>query len=66
MKASPKIYLDYAATTPVDLDVLRAMRPYFSERFGNAGSLHSFGQEAIGALDAARETCGEHYWRRIP
>jgi len=56
MKASPKIYLDYAATTPVDPEVLRAMRPYFSERFGNAGSLHSFGQEAIGALDAARET----------
>ncbi len=50
-----KIYLDYAATTPVDPAVLRAMRPYFSEKFGNAGSLHSFGQEAIAALDRSRE-----------
>jgi cysteine desulfurase len=50
-----KIYLDYAATTPVDPAVLRAMRPYFSEKFGNAGSLHSFGQEAMAALDKSRE-----------
>ena len=35
------------------------MGPYFSKRFGNAGSLHSFGQEAIGALDAARETVAD-------
>lgn len=51
-----RIYLDYAAATPVHPIVLRAMEPYFLERFGNAGSLHSFGQEAIAALDAARET----------
>ncbi len=50
------IYLDYAATTPVHPRVLRAMEPYFSERFGNAGSLHSFGQEAIAAIDRSRET----------
>ncbi|KKW47749.1 MAG: hypothetical protein A2128_01760 [Candidatus Liptonbacteria bacterium GWC1_60_9] len=50
-----RIYLDYAATTPVDHAVARAMRPYFGTRFGNAGSVHSFGQEAIAALDAARE-----------
>lgn len=50
-----RIYLDYAATTPVDPAVLRAMQPYFSEKFGNAGSLHSFGQEAMAALDRSRE-----------
>ena len=55
MKHSSKIYFDYAATTPVDPEVLRAMRPYFSGRFGNAGSLHSFGQEAMAALDRSRE-----------
>lgn len=50
------IYLDYAASTPVDASVLDAMQPYFSEKFGNPGSLHSFGQEAIGAVDEARQT----------
>ena len=50
-----KIYLDYAATTPVDSAVLAAMKPYFEKRFGNAGSLHSFGQEAMAALDDSRE-----------
>lgn len=51
-----RIYLDYAASTPVDSRVLEVMQPYFSERFGNPGSLHSFGQEAIAAIDHARET----------
>ncbi len=51
-----RIYLDYAATTPVDPAVLHAMQPYFSTKFGNPGSLHSFGQEAIGAIDQSRET----------
>src|SRR3989344_2858331 len=50
-----KIYLDYAATTPVDSAVLAAMKPYFEKRVGNAGSLHSFGQEAMAALDESRE-----------
>jgi cysteine desulfurase len=49
------IYLDYAATTPVDPEVRRAMEPYYAEQFGNPGSLHSFGQEAIGAVDRSRE-----------
>ena len=51
-----RIYLDYASTTPVDKRVLEAMRPYFSEKFGNPSSLHSFGQEAMAALDKSRET----------
>jgi cysteine desulfurase len=51
-----RIYLDYAATTPVDPAVLRTMQPYFTEKFGNPGSLHSFGQEAIAAIDRSRET----------
>lgn len=50
-----KIYFDYAATTPVDKEVLKAMAPYFSEKFGNPGSLHSFGQEAMKAIDESRE-----------
>ncbi|PIS39748.1 MAG: cysteine desulfurase NifS [Candidatus Nealsonbacteria bacterium CG08_land_8_20_14_0_20_38_20] len=50
-----KIYLDYAATTPVDPRALKAMLPYFTEKFGNTMSLHSFGQEAKEALERSRE-----------
>lgn len=50
-----RIYLDYAATTPVDPAVVRAMTPYFSRKFGNPGSLHFFGQEAMAAVDESRE-----------
>ena len=56
-----KIYLDYAATTPVDKRVQKAMMPYFGslpasrqEKFGNTMSLHSFGQEAKLALENSR------------
>ncbi|MBN2385490.1 MAG: cysteine desulfurase [Anaerolineales bacterium] len=51
-----KIYLDYAATTPVDGRVLLAMQPYFNERFGNPASVHRYGQQAEAAVNAARET----------
>ena len=54
-----KIYFDYSATTPVDPRVTRAMLPYFSERFGNTISLHSFGQEAKKALEEGRETVAD-------
>jgi len=50
-----KIYLDAAATTPVAKEVLDAMMPYFSERFGNASSLHAFGRNAREAIEKARE-----------
>lgn len=48
------IYLDYAATTPVDPGVSAAMQRYLTETFGNAGSVHQFGQAARGAVDEAR------------
>ena len=50
----PRIYLDHAATTQVDPEVLEAMLPYFREEFGNPSSVHGFGQRARGAIDEAR------------
>jgi cysteine desulfurase len=50
-----RIYMDHSATTPVAPPVLEAMLPYFSQTYGNASSLHSFGLEAKEALEAARE-----------
>ena len=51
-----KVYMDYAATTPLDSRVLDAMKPYFSKKFGNTMSLYSLGQEAKQALEDSRET----------
>ena len=50
-----RVYLDHNASTPVHPDVLAAMLPYFSERFGNASSIHGFGREARDGIDVARE-----------
>lgn len=48
------VYLDHAATTPLDPEVLEAMLPYLRENFGNPSSLHRAGQRARGAIDEAR------------
>jgi cysteine desulfurase len=50
------IYLDHAATTPVAPEVFEAMRPYFSEVYGNPASIYTAGAEARDAVDAARES----------
>jgi len=49
-----RVYLDHSATTPIDSRVVDAMMPYLTERFGNASSIHQFGQEARAAVDKAR------------
>jgi len=49
-----RIYLDYAATTPTHPEVVKAMLPYFTDVFGNASSIYSYGQEAKGAIEEAR------------
>jgi len=51
----PEIYMDHAATSPLSEEVLAAMKPYFSRKFGNASSLHAFGRGAKEALDASRQ-----------
>lgn len=51
-----RIYLDYAATTPVDNRVVDRMLPYFTGVFGNPSSVHWFGQKAESALEEARES----------
>jgi cysteine desulfurase len=50
-----RIYLDHNATTPVAPEVLDAMLPYFSGDYGNASSIHTFGQKARSAVETARE-----------
>jgi cysteine desulfurase len=49
-----RVYLDYAATTPVDPEVITAMLPYFYGQFGNPSSIHSFGQETRAAIEDVR------------
>ncbi len=50
-----KIYLDHIASTPVHSEVFEAMLPYLKDKFGNPQSLHSVGQEALNAVEEARE-----------
>ncbi|PIW94961.1 MAG: cysteine desulfurase NifS [Candidatus Moranbacteria bacterium CG_4_8_14_3_um_filter_34_16] len=49
-----KIYLDHGATTPVDKRVFLEMMPYFSEKYGNASSLHSFGKDTLDTVEKSR------------
>jgi cysteine desulfurase len=59
-----KIYFDHSATTPTAPEVVEAMLPFLSEKYGNASSIHSFGREVKVALEEAREFiadfCGAH------
>lgn len=50
-----RVYMDYAATTPVDPRVRKAMEPFWTEKFGNPSSIHSFGQETLEAVETARK-----------
>ena len=50
------VYLDHAATTPMDVRVLEAMTPYFSDTYGNPSSFHSVGLAAKEAVATARHT----------
>ena len=53
------IYLDHAATTPLDERVFERMRPYFCEYYGNADSPHALGRKAQAAVDSARDCVAE-------
>jgi len=54
-----RIYLDNSATTPIDAEVVEAMLPFLAGKFGNASSIHFFGQEARAAVDKARHQVAE-------
>lgn len=49
-----QVYLDHAATTPLDEEVFEKMKPYFTEKFGNSHSQHTYGKVTANAVDAAR------------
>jgi cysteine desulfurase len=55
-----KVYLDNAATTPVDADVIQAMIPVLTEQFGNPSSIHSFGRQTKTLIENARKTIAKY------
>jgi len=58
MRSKPErtVYLDHAATTPVDPRVVEAMLPFWTDRYGNASSIYALGRDASHAMEAARQT----------
>lgn len=59
MQNNSIIFLDYASTTPVDPRVVDVMLPYFDQKFGNSSSIHKYGQQAEGALEASRQVVAD-------
>ena len=55
-----RVYLDNAATTKTAQEVVEAMQPFFTEKYGNASSIHSFGEEAKDALENARQMIADY------
>jgi len=53
------LYFDHSATTPIREEVVEAMQPYFSDMFGNASTIHRFGQTVRQNLEAARKTAAD-------
>ena len=60
MIQTPRIYLDNAATTPLDADVLDAMMPYLTTYFGNPSSIYSYGRETRLAIENARKSVAKN------
>jgi len=56
-----RVYLDNAATTPLDPEVLEAMLPYMKQHFGNPSSIHSFGRETKAAIEQARKKVSGYF-----
>lgn len=56
-----KVYLDYAATTPLAKEVKKAMDPYWDKVYGNPAAMHSFGQDARKAIEEARENTASFF-----
>jgi len=50
-----RVYMDHAATTPTDIEVVKEMELYFTQKYGNSNSIHSFGQEARDAVEESRK-----------
>src|SRR3989304_5642039 len=56
-----RIYLDNAATTPLDPEVIDAMLPYMKQHFGNPSSIHSYGREVKSAIEQARKKVAAYF-----